>query len=87
MHIGRIFEYNCIQAVSLPEGTHFPDYVKKVHVRMNGPDRILTPSGQAWDGFFLGSGRVTDDFMPERSSQEELKRRSGVQSLSAGRVA
>ena len=87
MHIGRIFEYNCIQAVSLPEGTHFPDNVKKVHVRMNGPDRILTPAGQAWDGFFLGSNRVTDDFMAERSSQEELKRRSGVQSLSAGRMA
>ena len=76
MPIGKIFEHNRIQAVSLPEGTHFPDNVKKVHVRINGPDRILTPAGNTWDGFFLGNNRVTDDFMRERASQEELKRRS-----------
>ena len=76
MPIGKIFEHNRIQAVSLPEGAHFPDNVKKVHVRINGPDRILTPVGNTWDGFFLGNYRVTDDFMRERASQEELKRRS-----------
>lgn len=78
MPIGKIFEHNRIQAVSLPAGTHFPDYVKKVHVRISGPDRILTPAGQTWDGFFLASDGVTDDFMPERSSQEELRRRSSL---------
>jgi antitoxin VapB len=78
MPIGKVFEHNCIQAVSLPKSTHFPDNVKKVHVRINGSDRILTPAGQAWDSFFLGSTRVTDDFMPEHSSQEELERRSGL---------
>ena len=78
MPIGKIFEHNRIQSVSLPEGAQFPDNVRKVHVRVSGPDRILSPASQTWDSFFLGSKRVTDDFMAERASQEELKRRSGL---------
>ena len=73
MPTGFLFQHNGTQAVSLPPETQFPHSVKKVHVRINGPDRIISPAGQTWDSFFLADNRVSDDFMAERSSQDKLK--------------
>lgn len=51
MKIGSVFENNLTQAVWLPVGTGFPVQVKRVGVRVDEPDRVLSPIGQAWDSF------------------------------------
>jgi len=45
-------------------------------VRACGQDRIISPVGQRWDTFFRDSSAVPDDFMAERSSQEQPERES-----------
>lgn len=75
MSIGSVFENNRTQAVRLPADTRFPKSVKRVHVRVNGPDRILSPADRAWDGFFLSDNSVSDDFMPERAGQHQPERK------------
>jgi antitoxin VapB len=74
MKTGTVFINNRTQAVRLPAGTRFPDSVKKVHVRVVGKERILTPVDAAWDSFFLSDQTVTDDFMTERASQTQSER-------------
>ena len=74
MSIGTIFENNGTQAVSLPADAHFPDGVKRVNVRVVGPDRILSPVEKTWDSFFLSEEKTPDDFLPERASQEQAER-------------
>jgi len=74
MSMGSVFENNRTQAVRLPADTRFPAGVKKVAVRVVGVDRILSPAGQVWDTFFLSQERVSDDFMAERASQEQVER-------------
>ncbi len=74
METGSVFENNRTQAVRLPLGTRFPKDVKKVFVRVVGKDRILTPVEHVWDSFFLSDESVTEDFMQERSSQEQSDR-------------
>lgn len=74
MYTGSVFVNNRTQAVRLPAKTRFPDYVKKVVVRMRGKERILSPVGNTWDSFFLSDDRVTDDFMTERADQEQQER-------------
>lgn len=74
METGTVFINNRTQAVRLPAGTRFPDSVKKVHVKVVGKERILTPIDAAWDSFFLGDQTVTDDFMIERASQTQPER-------------
>lgn len=69
METGTVFVNNRTQAVRLPAGTRFPDSVKKVHVRIVGQERILSPVDSSWDSFFLAEGTVTDDFMPARAPQ------------------
>lgn len=77
MEIGSVFENNRTQAVRLPAGTRFPSNVKKVHVRVLGDTRIITPVKKTWDDFFLASDEgVTDDFMTERASQDQSERES-----------
>lgn len=71
---GTVFENNRTQAVRLPAETRFPKSVKRVHVRVRGTERILTPTDQTWDSFFLGDATVSDDFMPERASQSQPER-------------
>ena len=73
---GSVFRNNRTQAVRLPAGTHFPDDVKEVIVRVVGHDRILSPVDHAWDTFFLSEERVTDDFMTERAGQRQPERES-----------
>ena len=74
MNKGSVFENNRTQAVRLPAETRFPKEVKKVMVRVVGPDRVLSPVNKVWDSFFLSGEGVTDDFMAERASQEQKER-------------
>ena len=68
---GTGFVNNRTQSVRLPAETRFPDDVKKVKVRVMGKDRILSPTENTWDSFFLSEDRVTDDFLTERATQEQ----------------
>ncbi len=74
MSTGSVFINNRTQAVRLPAESRFPDSVKKVAVRVVGQDRVLSPIDSAWDTFFLSDEHVTDDFMPQRASQEQQER-------------
>lgn len=74
MSTGSVFENNRTQAVRLPADTRFPDSVKRVNVRVVGSDRVLSPVEKTWDSFFLSEENVTDDFLPERASQEQDER-------------
>ncbi len=76
MSIGSVFVNNRTQAVRLPADTRFPETIKKVTVRVVGPDRILSPVDKSWDSFFLSTERVSDDFMEQRASQEQQERES-----------
>lgn len=73
---GSVFENNRTQAVRLPAETRFPSGVKKVHVRVVGRDRILSPVGHGWDSFFESEEGVTEDFMAERSATSQAERES-----------
>ncbi|UCZ56239.1 antitoxin [Desulfurispirillum indicum] len=74
MATGTVFENNRTQAVRLPAETRFPEGVKKVHIRVHGNERILSPQNAAWDSFFNASENVSDDFMEERASQSPQER-------------
>lgn len=76
MATGSVFVNNRTQAVRLPAETRFPDDVKKVSVRVLGKERILSPVENSWDSFFLSEEHVSEDFMPERASQEQPDRES-----------
>jgi antitoxin VapB len=74
MSIGTVFVNNRTQAVRLPLDVRFPEGVHKVDIRVKGQERIITPVGQTWDSFFLAGPRVSDDFLPERASQQQPER-------------
>jgi antitoxin VapB len=74
MAITSVFTNNRTQAVRIPAELRLPDSVKKVVVRARGSERVITPVGQTWDSFFLNGPLPTDDFMSERSSQEQPAR-------------
>jgi antitoxin VapB len=74
MSIGTVFVNNRTQAVRLPLDVRFPEGVHKVAIRVNGQERIIAPIGQTWDSFFLDGPRLSDDFLPERASQQQPER-------------
>lgn len=74
MSQGTVFENNRTQAVRLPADTRFPDDVKKVTVRVQGKDRVLSPVEHTWDSFFLAQEAVDEDFLPERAPQQQQDR-------------
>lgn len=76
MSITTVFNNNRTQAVRLPAEMRFPDSVKKVEVRSNGQERIISPATSSWDSFFLGAASATNDFMSERASQSQPERES-----------
>ena len=76
MTTGSVFVNNRTQAVRLPAEARFPEDVKKVSVRVQGVDRILSPADKTWDSFFLGDATVTEDFLTERASQDQTERES-----------
>ena len=57
-----------------PIDQRLPDSVRKVEVRTKGNERIISPVGQTWNSFFLNGPAVSDDFMPERASQDQASR-------------
>lgn len=74
MTVGSVFINNRTQAVRLPADTRFPEKVKKVVVRKLGRDRVISPVENTWDSFFLSQETVSDDFMPERTTQTQGER-------------
>ena len=52
MSEGTVFMNNRTQAVRLPADMRFDENVKKVEVRKQGNERIISPAGQSWDSFF-----------------------------------
>lgn len=74
MSIGTVFINNRTQAVRLPLDVRLPEGVHKVVIRVRGNERIIAPLGQSWDSFFLGGPSVSDDFLPERASQQQAAR-------------
>jgi antitoxin VapB len=74
MTIGTVFINNRTQAVRLPVDVRLPEGTRKVHIRVNGHERILTPVDQTWDSFFHGGPKVSSDFMDERPAQEQSPR-------------
>lgn len=76
MTTSTIFSNNRSQAVRLPSELRMPEGVKRVEIRGRGLERIIAPAGHAWDSFFVGGGRVSDDFMMERADQAQKDRDS-----------
>ncbi len=74
MSISTVFVNNRTQAVRLPVDVRLPEGVHKVEIRAKGHERIISPVGQTWDSFFLGAPVVSDDFLPERASQQQPER-------------
>lgn len=76
METASVFENNRTQAVRLPAGSRFPKQVKKVFVRVVGESRILEPLNHSWTSFFSSADQATDDFLPQRASQQQSDRES-----------
>ncbi len=71
MSIGTVFVNNRTQAVRLPLDVRLPEGIQKVDIRVKGKERIIAPIGQTWDSFFLDGPTVSDDFLPERTNQQQ----------------
>lgn len=75
MSSSTVFTNNRSQAVRLPADARLPPHVKRVEVRVRGLERVIVPAGHGWDSFFADdSPRVSDDFLPERATQEQPPR-------------
>lgn len=74
MSITTVFTNNRSQAVRLPADVRLPEGVKKVQVRARGVERVIAPVGHTWDEFFLNGPRASEDFMEERSPQQQAER-------------
>ena len=74
MAIGTVFVNNRTQAVRLPLDVRLPEGVHKVDIRVNGRERIIAPLGHRWDSFFIDGQMTSDDFLPERASQQQVER-------------
>ena len=74
MSIGTVFVNNRTQAVRIPLDVRLPEGTQKVEIRARGNERIITPLGQTWNSFFLGGPPVSDDFLPERATQNQPER-------------
>ena len=57
-----------------PADVRLPEGVKKVQVRARGVDRIISPVGHTWDEFFLNGPQASEDFMAERTAQQQAER-------------
>jgi antitoxin VapB len=74
MPISTIFINNRTQAVRLPAEVRLPEGVKRVTVRAIGNEPIIAPVENTWDSFFITGLEVSDDFMIERTSQQQNER-------------
>jgi uncharacterized protein HI_0948 len=73
MSEGTVFMNNRTQAVRLPADMRFDESVKKVEVRKQGNERIISPAGQSWDSFFAKPKEqwLSDDFSVEQEAPQE----------------
>lgn len=71
-----VFFNNKTQAVRLPLDARLDNDIKKVFIRINNKDRIISPISSVWDNFFLSKDRVSSDFLPTRAEQLKCKRES-----------
>ena len=69
MATGSVFENNRTQSVRIPAELRVAAGIKKVNVRVVGPDRVLSPVDRIWDTFFLHEAVATDDVRIERGEQ------------------
>ena len=69
MATGSVFENNRTQAVRIPAEMRFAPGIKKVNVRVLGPDRVLSPVDRTWDTFFLEGEAATGDVRIRRGEQ------------------
>ena len=76
MTTSTLFTNNRSQPVRLPADLRYHNHVKKVEVRAVGLDRIIAPAGSVWDSFFINGPKVSDDFLPERTDQQQRERES-----------
>lgn len=74
MEKSTIFYNNKTQSVRLPAAVRFDAHIKKVLVRVEGHERIITPAEHSWDRFFLDTPTVSDDFMVERDKGVQPER-------------
>ncbi|MBE0546458.1 MAG: AbrB/MazE/SpoVT family DNA-binding domain-containing protein [Rubrivivax sp.] len=59
----------------MPAAARLPPHVKRVEVRVRGAERIVVPLGHERDSFFADDAPgVSDDFLPERATQEQPPR-------------
>lgn len=63
--ITTIIDENGNQVIPLT-GDAYPEAVKRVVIRIDGNERIITPIEHTWDNFFLKGPVVSDDFMNKR---------------------
>ena len=73
MSAGTVFMNNRTQAVRLPADMRFDESVKKVEVRKQGNERIISPAGQSWDSFFAKPKELwlSEDFSVEQEAPQE----------------
>ena len=75
--ISTVFTNNRSQAIRLPAHARLPPHVKRVEVRVRGVERIIVPVGHEWDSFFADDApRVSEDFLPQRATQDQAPRES-----------
>ncbi|HEY7804541.1 MAG TPA: AbrB/MazE/SpoVT family DNA-binding domain-containing protein [Orrella sp.] len=63
-----------MQTVRLLLNVRLPEAAHEVEIRVKGQGDILVSLDQSWYSFFLGSPRVSDDFLPARASQHQAQR-------------
>jgi antitoxin VapB len=78
MATGSVFENNRTQAVRLPAEMRFPPGIKKVNVRVVGPDRVLSPVDRTWDTFFQ-EDEASADALLDRGEQGAPQERQPLQ--------
>lgn len=74
MTFASVFTNNRTQAVRLPADVRLPEGTRRVQVRAQGRERIISPVDATWDSFFLNDPTASDDFLTERASQQQSER-------------
>ena len=75
--ISTVFTNNRSQAIRLPADARMRPHVKRVEVRVRGAERIIVPVGHEWDSLFADDApRVSEDFLPQRATQDQAPRES-----------
>lgn len=78
MATGSVFESDRTQAVRIPAEMRFAAGIRKVSVRMVGPDRVLSPVDRTWDTFFQ-VGEAATDVLIQRGDQGVAQEREPLE--------